>query len=262
MNFKVAILVLLSLIQVNSMAQTNQQLNRTDSNGRKQGHWIKNYPSGKVMYDGYFRSDIPEGEFKRYYEDGELKSIMLFSQNGTIVAASLFFENGFIASRGKYINRMKEGTWNFFSPSTKGLTILKEDYLKDKRNGVSVKYYPDSTIAEKINYKNDRKEGTWEKYYPEGNISFSANCLNDRLNGRYEGFFENGKTEITGNYKDDLRDGLWIIYFKDGRERFRIEYIFGIPKNRDLDIYETNYLDSLEKNKIPIPDPEKTGQIW
>ncbi|MBP1674424.1 MAG: hypothetical protein H6Q24_562, partial [Bacteroidetes bacterium] len=32
--------------------------------------------------------------------------------------------------------------------------------------------------------------------------------------------------------------------------------------NKEIDIYQSEYIDSLERNKINIPDPEKTGEIW
>ncbi len=85
---------------------------------------------------------------------------------------------------------------------------------------------------------------------------------NGKLNGRFEAFFENGKPEMTGQYKNDLREGEWIIYKKDGTQRFRMEYAAGIPDNADINIYESDYIDSLERIKVRIEDPEKTGKIW
>jgi len=262
MNLKILIFSLAALIPSLSGAQTSQPINQTDREGHKQGHWIKKYPSGQTMYDGFFRNDKPQGEFKRYYENGELKSVMVFSADGSTSEATIYYDNGFPASKGKYLNQFKEGTWKYYSPTSKGVKVLQEDYTRDKRNGVSVEFYPDSTIAEKISYKDGRKDGPWTKYNQDGKISFSASCSNDKLNGKYEGFFDNGKTEITGNYKDDLRDGAWTMYTRDGKVKFKIEYVLGMPQNRDLDIYETNLLDSLEKVKITFPDPEKTGQPW
>lgn len=262
MNLKTIIFLVILVTSAVSGAQTNQPVNQTDKDGRKQGHWIKKYPSGTIMYDGYFKNDKPDGEFKRYYDDGVIMSVMIFSQNGTVAIASLYYRNGFPASGGKYVNQLKEGLWKFYSPTVNGLIVSTDEYSKDKRNGLSVQFYPDSVVAEKTSYKNDRREGQWLKYYPDGTVSFSANCTNGRLNGPFKGFFENGKPEITGSYKDDLKDGLWTIYFNDGRERYKINYTLGIPENRDLDIYETNYLDSLEKNKVTFPDPEKTGKPW
>ncbi len=262
MNLKVIILITGTLLPALSMSQTEQVVNQTDNNGMKQGHWIKKYTGGTVMYDGYFKNDKPAGVFKRYYEDSTLKSVLKYSENGTVADASLYYPNSFLASRGRYINQLKEGKWKFFSSSTSGVPVSEEEYLNDKKNGISVKFYPDSTIAEKISYINDSKEGEWLKYYPDGSVNLRTNYTDNMLNGDFEAYFENGKPEMIGRYKDDLRDGTWTIYFKDGRVRFKIEYTLGIANNRDMEIYETNYVDSLERNKVKIADPEKTGQIW
>lgn len=261
MYLKFLIFNLLLFLPLTSFPQEGQALNQTDKSGKKQGHWIRNYPDGSIMYDGYFIDDKPAGEFKRYYEDGKLKSLMTFSKNGSEASASLFYQNGFIASKGKYLNQLKEGTWQFFSDSEEGLLISDEEYLNDKRNGSLRIFYPDSTVAEMINYKNGIKNGEWIKYYPDGSIIFRTNYVNGKLNGNFEAFFKDGKLEVSGRYKSGLRDGLWMINNKDGSPRFRVEYADGMTNNRDIDIYESNYIDSLEQNSIEIPDPDKTGKI-
>ena len=64
MNFRVITICLLTFIPTLATAQGDQTINRTDRDGKKQGHWIKKYPNGHVMYDGYFKNDKPIGEFK------------------------------------------------------------------------------------------------------------------------------------------------------------------------------------------------------
>ncbi len=59
-------------------------------------------------------------------------------------------QNGFVASSGKYVNQLKEGKWQFFSPSTKGKIVSEEEYLHNKRNGLSVIFYPDSTLRRRL----------------------------------------------------------------------------------------------------------------
>lgn len=239
-----------------------QELNKTDRDGRKQGHWIKKYPNGNIMYEGYFMNDMPSGEFKRYYEDNTLKSVLVFSSSGSEAEATLYYPNGFVASKGKYLNQLKEGNWQFFSMKTKGLLISEEIFVSDKRNGNSITYYPDSTVADKSVYKNGLRHGEMLKYYPSGKLNLRANYSNGRLDGKFEAFFENGIYEMTGRYKNDLREGEWIIFRKDGSQRFRINYLAGVPDNHSIDIYETEYIDSLEKIKVKIADPDKTGEIW
>jgi len=44
------------------------------------------------------------------------------------------------------------------SAYTDGYLISEENYSKNLKNGMSVKFYPDSTIAEKLTYLNDIKQ--------------------------------------------------------------------------------------------------------
>ena len=262
MNFKILTVVLLVCIPHLNLMQDKKSINQTDKQGRKQGHWIKQYQNGNIMYDGFFKDDYPTGEFKRYYENTVLKSVLVFSDNSKEAKATLYYHNGFKASEGKYINQLKDGKWQFFSSVTEGLVISEEEYSNNRKQGLSVKYYPDSTVAEKLYYSSDIKNGEWLKYHPNGSLHFKTTYLNDRLNGSFEAYFDNGKPEVTGQYKNNMKDGIWIIYKVDGSIKFKTEYSSGIPKSRNIDIYETDYIDSLENIKVKIADPEKTGEKW
>jgi antitoxin component YwqK of YwqJK toxin-antitoxin module len=262
MNLRIIVVCIYLLLPVPVMMLSGQDTNKTDKNGMKQGHWIKKYPNGNIMYDGFFTNDKPTGEFKRYYEDNALKSVLVFSKDGTEAMATLYYPNGLVASTGKYVNQLKEGKWQFFSSTTKDILICEAEYSGDRRNGSLVKYYPNGKVAERLYYKNDFKQGEWLKYYPDGTPTLKTNYSNGKLNGSFEAFFENGKPEMAGQYKDDLREGQWIIYNKDGSQRFKTEYTSGVPNNHDMDIWESDYIDSLERHKIKIADPEKTGEIW
>ena len=227
----------------------------------KQGHWIKKYPNSVVMYDGYFKDDNPVGEFKRYFENGRLKSDLIFNSNSTEAKAVMYHLNGFIASKGKYVNQLKEGKWQFFSQYIENYLISEEYYKRNLKNGLSVKFYPDSTVAEKVNYVNNVKQGEWTQYYPNGAMCLKSGYLNGKIQGKYVVWFENGKIQFSGQYKNDARDGLWYIYNSDGTLKYKIEYELGVAKNNQLDIDESNNLDLLEKNGGRIADPEKTGII-
>ena len=82
MNLKIFIIASLLAISVCASSQTETHINITDQQGMKQGHWIKKYPNENIMYDGYFKDDHPVGEFKRYYEDQSLKSVLIYSDDG------------------------------------------------------------------------------------------------------------------------------------------------------------------------------------
>ena len=236
--------------------QTETQINITDQQGRKQGHWIKKYPNESIMYDGFFKDDHPVGEFKRFFENQSLKSMLIYSDDGREAIATIYHPNGNISSKGTYIDQMKEGKWQFFSAFTKGYLISEEFYSKNLKNGPSIKFYIDSTIAEKLYYINGIRQGEWIQYYPNRIVSLKSNYLNGKINGKFEVWFENGSIEFSGQYKNDSRDGLWVIYKNDGTIKYKLEYTAGITKDVQIDIDESDYLDSLEKNKGKIADPE------
>jgi antitoxin component YwqK of YwqJK toxin-antitoxin module len=261
MNLKIVTIAYFLAISVIASCQIDTQINKTDPQGRKQGHWIKKYPNENILYDGYFKDDHPVGEFKRFFENQSLKSILLYSSDGREAKATIYHPNGNISSKGTYIDQMKEGKWQFYAAVYKGYRIAEESYLKNLKNGPSIKFYIDSTIAEKLFYINGIRQGEWIQYYPDRVVSMKSNYLNGKINGKFEVWFENGAIELSGQYKNDFRDGPWVIYNNNGTIKYKLEYKDGITKDYQLDIDESNYLDSLERNQGKIADPEKTGVI-
>jgi antitoxin component YwqK of YwqJK toxin-antitoxin module len=261
MKLKLAIILLLSAAPSTVYCQTPTSVNQTDPAGRKQGHWIKRYLDNSIQYEGFFRDDHPVGEFRRYYRDSVLKSVLKFSNDGREASAVLYYPNGNIASRGKYINQKKEGKWQFFSETIREYMYAEVIYKSDLRNGPAVSYYPDSTIAEKVIYVNDLRNGEWTRYYPSGALLLKSSHVNGKIDGKFETWFENGKPEFTGQYRKDGRDGPWVIYNEDGSVRYRLQYTDGITSDRQMDIDLARELEEREKNHDNVQDPEKKGVL-
>ena len=262
MNMKSILIFSFLMLNLSLFSQINDSINKTDKNGMKQGHWLKKYPNGNIQYDGYFKDNQPFGAFKRYFENDTLHSLLIFSNDSKEAYASIFHANGFIASKGKYINQLKEGKWQFFSSNRNGYLICEEEYRTNIRHGASLKYYPDSSLAEKVTYINGIPNGEWIQNFPNGNTCIKANYINGKLQGSFEVFFTNGKPEYVGQYKDDTRNGTWKIFNRDGSLKYNIEYVAGVAANSEMFKKESDYLDALEKNKGKIADPEITGTIW
>jgi antitoxin component YwqK of YwqJK toxin-antitoxin module len=261
MKIKIIAITLLLAVSGLIRAQTPADINKTDQMGRKQGKWIKMYPGGTVQYEGIFKDNHPVGEFRRYYEDKTLQSVLIFSQDGRTAEATIYHPNGFIASQGKYVDQKKEGGWKFFSSLINGYLLNREEYKNNIKNGLSLKFYPDSTIAEKINYVNDNKEGEWLQYYPDGKLFLKSYYSGGMLNGKFDTWYNDGKPEFSGYYKNNLRDGKWLIYNEDGKVKYEVTYVDGITSDHQMEKDAANFIDSLEKNKDKIADPEQTGVI-
>jgi antitoxin component YwqK of YwqJK toxin-antitoxin module len=261
MNIRIFTIICLLAVSIPAECQSVSDINKTDAQGKKQGHWIKKYPNGVVQYEGDFRDNHPVGEFKRYYEDSKLKSVLIYSSDGNQADAALYYPNGFIESKGTYVNQLKEGKWKFYSAENEGYLINEEEYKGNLRNGLSVKYYPDGAVAEKLTYTDGKKEGDWFQYFQNGKLFLRSYYSDDMLNGKFEVWFENGTLQFSGFYKDNMREGVWYVYNQDGTVRYKLNYTGGYTKDRQMDIDAEDFMNNLEKNKGNIADPEKTGDI-
>jgi antitoxin component YwqK of YwqJK toxin-antitoxin module len=261
MRLRFIICFILIALSGTVFSQTSGEINQTDENGMKQGYWImKN--KNITVYEGYFKDGHPVGEFKRYNTDNSLRSLLVYSEDGKEADATFYHPNGLIASKGKYVNQLKEGVWKFFSMNAEGNLIAEEEYSKNLRNGLSIMYYPDQIVAERLIYTNGIKHGEWTQYYPNGALLLKTRYSGGMLNGNFEVWFENGKIKLTGEYRNNLKEGHWLVYNNDGTLKYEMNYVAGTTSDRQMEIDESEFIDSLERNKEKIMDPEKTGILW
>jgi antitoxin component YwqK of YwqJK toxin-antitoxin module len=257
MKLRIIPIVLLLAITTVAVGQTKSDLNKTDQQGRKQGHWIKKYPNGNILYEGSFVNDKPVGEFRRYNSNNTLKSVLIYSSDSREADAIIYHPNGFISSRGKYTDQLKEGKWEFYSSLINGYLINEETYTKNVRNGISIRYYPGSAIAEKVNYVNGVREGEWLQYHENGRLLMRAFYKKGELDGKFEAWHSNGKPEYKGMYKRNMRDGKWQVFSDKGILKYEIAYIDGITKDRQIEDEVSRFFEKIEKNSGNIADPEK-----
>lgn len=256
---------LLSLVLIFTLchlSSAQEKINQTDQNGKRQGHWIKKYPDGQIMYEGYFSDDKPQGEFKRYDENGNLISVLNYNADSDTISACFYHTNGYIAGKGNYINQEKTGEWLYYSDYVEDHLLMRCRYQDDQIQGTRIKYHWNGEIAEELEFSNGIQSGEWKQYYTDGTLALESTYINGTRNGEFRTWHMNGKPEITGKYISDVRTDRWIFFNSDGTLRKEIKYNNGIPENRaELIKQETEYLDKLEREGGKIEDPEKTGRI-
>jgi antitoxin component YwqK of YwqJK toxin-antitoxin module len=254
---------LLSIVLIPLYTSYGQEdINRTDEKGLKQGHWIKKYDNGQLMYEGYFEDNKPIGEFMRYDREGNLTSILIHKKDNDTIQATFYHPNGYIAGKGKFFRQEKTGEWLYYSDYLEDHLLMRCTYQQGKPHGVSIKYHWNGEIAEELQFSSGKKSGSWKQYYTDGTLSLESSYREGKLNGEFKSWHTNGSMEISGQYNNDTRVGLWLFYNKDGSIKKEIKYNKGIPENRaELIREETEYLDRLEKEGGKLNDPEITGII-
>lgn len=231
--------------------------NKTDAQGRKQGEWAKKYDNGQYMYVATFKDDKPVGTVVRYNENGKKSVEMTYGANGK-VDAIYYHDNGRIASRGSYVNKIRTGEWTYYDEEKR--IVARETYKNGMLNGTAFTYYENGQVSDESNYVDDVLDGPWIQYFQSGKRRLDARYVKGKLNGRYRYWDDGGSLSIDGQYDMGLMVGDWKVYEdSEGKTYFVMEYDKnGKLLNEDEVQMRTNKkMEMYENKRRTIVDPEQ-----
>ena len=187
-----------------------------DASGKKQGYWKKkDEKTNKLVYEGLFKDDKPQGLFKYYYPFDSIKALMNFKENGKIAYSTMFHPTGKKMAYGKYIVEQKDSVWTYFDD--KGVLISRETFLMGKKNGKEFVYFPDGVVSEEKSYKMDVQDGPFKLFFEKNVVKGEGTYLNGQMEGKNSYYYPNGITAATGYYKNGQKTGPWIYRNSSGK---------------------------------------------
>lgn len=210
MRAKVSVTVLFCLFLAGLHGQT------VDASGKKQGYWRKkDDKTNKLLYEGLFKDDKPQGVFKYYYPFDSVKVIMNFKQDGKIAYSTMFHPTGKKMAYGKYINEQKDSVWTYYDDL--GVLISRATYSMGKKNGKEYVYLPDGVVSEERNYKMDVQDGPFKLYFDKNVVKGEGTYVNGQMEGKNTYYYPNGIAAATGYYKNGKKTGPWIYRESNGK---------------------------------------------
>ncbi len=231
--------------------------NYTDINGMKQGPWVKKSIDGTLVYEGFFKDNVPVGVFKRYHPDGKIKAELIYDKKRPNYASvKMWDSSGELAATGFYNNKTKDSIWEYYTVNEK--MVYHEQYKNGLRNGPALKYYSTGKLAEEKNWKNGQMNGKWLQYYPDGTVRLKSENKNDLRVGPFLVNHANGRPLVTGKYVNDLQEGSWKVFLETGVLEKELIYKNGKLVNEDeVDRKLAKEIENAEKNPDQFTDPEK-----
>lgn len=212
-----------------------QTVNQTDSEGKKQGKWVKTYPDGKPEYEGNFKDDEPVGVFKYYDIKGNLVAKVDFNDDGS-AKAEMYYEKGEIAGKGNYsAPQVKTGLWTYYDQH--GNIRSEIHYKNNKKHGSAVYYYKDGSVIKETAFVNGLENGLRKEFFANGNPKFWGNVVDGNFDGEIKIYYPNGKLMQHGTYANAVKDGTWTHYDEKGRKTKIVEYKNGniVDEKKQLD---------------------------
>jgi antitoxin component YwqK of YwqJK toxin-antitoxin module len=196
------IMALLALVPLMGVAQ-----NMMDSQGRRQGKWVKMDKNNRKIYEGTFKDGLEIGTFTYYYSDGTVRMKNTFLVDGKFCSHEAYDKNGKLMATGFYNQKNRDSVWNIFN--AEGKLLKSETYKMGTKTGKSVLFSSTGDTIE-IQYWNDnKKHGYWYRKVLNGYLT--GNYANNLLDGKYAEY-RNNKVVSEGNYSQGLRDGQWKFY--------------------------------------------------
>lgn len=252
-------IIILSIMLLPGMSMPisgqSDTINQVDKQGLKQGYWEKQFPNGKMMYQGYFKDGKPVGKLQRFYESGSLKVLMQFKPGTDYAYSTFFYEDGERAGEGWYYQNQKDSTWTYYSFYT-GAVTSREEYNKGVKHGWERQYYANGQVSEEILWENNMKHGPWKQYFEDGTVKLEASHAYNMVNGLYKFYWPNGNLYILGNFSDNKRHGTWSFFTDDGQKKTEIVYHFGKAENEDEIIeQDQEFFKMVEENMGKFEDP-------
>ncbi len=211
-----AILCVLFLSLSSTLMAQKDSINKLDTKGLKHGKWVK-VEYGKTLYSGQFNHGVPIGKFTYYYDDGKtIKSESVFSANGSINWVFTYHFNGNISSNGKFVNKVKDSIWSYFSDNN--IKIAQESFILGKKNGKWQQFDPQTgTLLEEVNWKNDLQDGPMQAWSINGTPRYSIQYKNGKANGPYFANYPEGNLYEKGVYKNSLKDSIITYFDRSGK---------------------------------------------
>lgn len=175
--------------------------------------------------EGLYRHDtIPVGRHNFYDQNGIYTESMHYNTSGEVISMGKYsdddvkngfwieyYENGYIRSKGNYIDGKKDGYWEYYYHD--GNLEQKGSYKNDLPHGLWIMYCNNGKILKEGNYLNGKEDGVFKEYNCDGDIIKMLTYEEGYKSGQ---FFLKIQTYIeTGTYKDDLKYGKWQTFYDE-----------------------------------------------
>ena len=230
-----------------------ENINRVDKSGEKQGAWKEFYPTGKIKSETAYKDGKKTGYVKTFLENGSLGSIEKYTGDSLLKdspetttrleARNEYYENGSIKKTGTYLEGIAEGTHKEYSPegTITSAKLFHEGNLMGEglmdeaggQQGMWTEYHPNGKIKGKGNYENGIKTGEWIFYHPNGKVEQKGKYdKKGRPQDLWQWFYESGKLLREENYLNGKREGFLTEWNDSGKIITKGEYIEGMKEGK------------------------------
>ncbi|WP_415370845.1 toxin-antitoxin system YwqK family antitoxin [Patiriisocius sp. Uisw_047] len=156
-----------STMYVSNLEDKGNEIGKLE-NGERTGEWKYYYENGQLESILKYENGFLKGEMKYYYENGQLSLIGKWENGQPIGEWKSYHENGQLYNIGKNENGKKTGEWKFYHENGQLHNIGK--YENGKKTGEWKFYHKNGQLHNIGKYENGERTGEWKYYDENGNF--------------------------------------------------------------------------------------------
>lgn len=149
---------------------------------------------------------------KKFYEDGQLKSISPVNQSGLKDGEVVtYYPNGNVLNKANYKNGIRVGKNLVYFENSR---VKIKEYYNDEGlvDGSYEEFFENGQLNITGQFKRGLKEGVWKEFYENGNL-YEENFFElNQLDGMQKVYHPNGILGVIGRCRNDKEIGDWIFY--------------------------------------------------
>ncbi len=241
---------LLTVEEYNDNYMVNRErINRTDSEGRKQGTFRDYYGSGKIKKEENYLDNKLHGYYREFdgrgnlvtalrYERGQIMEEIDEDLKELLDMKSTYDVEGRLIFTGGYIEDVPVGIHRFYDTTGTVENAYLYNELGNKisegiideqgrRRGNWIDFYATGENRAKGIYQNNQHSGTWTYYYLTGGIEQKGKFQRGRYDGLWIWYYPNGNTWREESYFNGREDGVFVEYDRGGNILTKGDYIGG-----------------------------------
>jgi antitoxin component YwqK of YwqJK toxin-antitoxin module len=191
-----------------------------EESGKRKGNWRSFYESGELKSEGTYKKGKRTGKWIYYFENGAIEQTGSF-RNGKLDSKWMwYYDTGELWREEEYVAGREEG--EAIEYSREGEIIDKGVYVDGLREGEWISRFGDH--IEKGKYLQGEREGEWKFYYLNENPKFEGNFFQGNEDGKHRWYYENGNLKEERYYVNGSRERMWKYFNPDGTLFMTITY--------------------------------------
>ncbi|MBP3762597.1 MAG: hypothetical protein J6I49_01810 [Bacteroidales bacterium] len=232
--------------------------NTVDSQGLRQGHWIRTDKDGTKLFEADYVDGLETGTSTYYYPSGLVRIRNTYSIPGVRCAHEAFDEQGRLLATGEYLQRNRDGLWKFYAAD--GHLVKEAYYSMGIKEGQHTVFDNQGDTAEITHWHNNQRQGRWwRRLGTKGYIT--GNYIDGNMEGQLLEYDDQGRVAREGNYLRGLKHGSYRI-FEQGTLSVDERWNHGLmserkirllcPEERFVSIFDIACLAPMGKNRVAV----------